>query len=103
MGANLSDQTIRASHVDVPAHVAQREFVDETVALNLETGRYHGLNSTASRMLSALAEGATVEATARRLAPELEQPYERVERDLVDLCRALEQRGLITIRNGDDE
>ena len=51
MGANLSDQAIRASHVDVPAHVAQREFADETVALNLETGRYHGLNSTASRML----------------------------------------------------
>jgi len=98
----LSDEAIRSAHVDVPEHVAEREFADETVALNLETGRYHGLNRTASRMLSALREGASVEATARRLAAELDQPYERIERDVVGLCRALDERGLIALRGGDE-
>jgi hypothetical protein len=98
----LSDETIRASRVEVPDHVAQREFADQTVALNLQTGRYHGLNWTAARMLTALSQGDSVGATARRLAVELDEPYERVEKDVVELCRALDERGLIALR-GDRE
>ena len=40
-----------------PSHVVYRTFVTETVALNIETGQYHGLNATAGRMLEVLERG----------------------------------------------
>ena len=33
--------------VRVPRHVVHRDFPAQTVILNLETGKYHGLNPTA--------------------------------------------------------
>lgn len=40
----------------VPEHVVHRDFQEETVVPNLETGQYHALNPTARRMLAALTE-----------------------------------------------
>ena len=37
--------------VRVPDHVVYRDFAEQTVALNLHTGRYHGLNETSAEML----------------------------------------------------
>lgn len=93
----LNDETIRGARVAVPGHVAQRAFAAETVALNLKTGRYHGLNGTAARMLSELAQGDTVADTAVRLADALGERRELVERDIVELCRSLAERGLIEL------
>ena len=42
--------------VTVPQHVVYRSFPTETVVLNLNTGKYHGLNATAGRMLDELEE-----------------------------------------------
>ena len=50
--------------VSVPEHVVYRDFAEQTVALNLQTGRYHGLNETAVTMLDALREAPTVAAAA---------------------------------------
>ena len=49
-----------ASRITVPQHVVYRTFPSETVVLNLHTGRYHGLNVTAGRMLMALEASASV-------------------------------------------
>ena len=51
--------------VRVPEHVVYRDFAEQTVALNLHTGRYHGLNETSAEMLEALREAPTVAAAAR--------------------------------------
>jgi hypothetical protein len=75
--------------------VAHRALGDETVAVNLRTGRYHSLNSSAGRMLEELLAGPTVGAALARLEQLYDVPRETVERDLLALCGALAERGLV--------
>lgn len=86
-----------ATAVRVPDHVVFRSFPTETVALNLETGQYHGLNPTAGRMLEAIEASADLDSAARALAAEYGQPRETVETDLRQLCADLAERGLIEL------
>jgi Coenzyme PQQ synthesis protein D (PqqD) len=81
--------------VTVPQNVVFRQFPAETVVLNLQTGKYHGLNPTAGRMLEALVESEAVSEAVEALAAEYGRPAAGVERDIQDLCRALLDRGLI--------
>jgi Coenzyme PQQ synthesis protein D (PqqD) len=83
--------------VRVPDHVVFRAFPGETVALNLQTGKYHGLNSVAGKMVEALIDSGDVEATATLLAEEYGQPRETIEADLRSLCEDLSRRGLIEL------
>ena len=85
------------ARVKVPQHVVYRSFPSETVVLNLQTGKYHGLNPTAGRMLQTLAEAESVGDAAAAAAEEYEQPQAATERDMCDLCSALLDRGLIEI------
>jgi hypothetical protein len=91
----LRDTTLLASSVRLPDHVVHRAFASETVVLNLTTGKYHGLNPVAGRMLEVLEEGETVQEAARRVAAEYDQPLETTEQDLCQLCADLLKRGLI--------
>lgn len=81
--------------VTVPEHVVYRDFADQTVALNLLTGRYHGLNPTAAAMVEALRSEPTVAAAADRLAPEWDVEHDVLVADLLELCEGLESRGLL--------
>lgn len=90
------------TRVRIPRHVVHRHFPAQTVVLNLETGRYHGLNPTAGRMLDALGEGRTVAAAARIVAGHYRQPRADVERDLCELCAALLSRGLVELTDDED-
>ena len=84
----------------VPANVVYRDFVNETVALNLKTGTYHGLNPTAGRMLQAVERADTLREAAARLAEENGWDLPTVQTDLVELCRTLAESGLIELENG---
>jgi hypothetical protein len=86
-----------AARVRIPEHVVHRDFSTETVVLNLDSGRYHGLNPTAAQMLHALEAADTVGAAIERLAAEFDQPRDGIERDVLSLCRGLADRGLIEI------
>ena len=68
-----STSSLLTSKVKVPQHVVYRSFPSETVVLNLETGKYHGLNATAGRMLDALEQAACVRDAAAALAESYEQ------------------------------
>lgn len=81
--------------VKVPQNVVFRSFPTETVVLNLQTGKYHGLNPTAGRMLEALAASDSVREAAATVAGEYENPPETIEADISELCRRLLERGLI--------
>jgi Coenzyme PQQ synthesis protein D (PqqD) len=81
----------------VPDHVVHRSLAHETVVLNLKTGRYHGLNPTAGRMLSELETGASLHEIAVRLEAVYERPVEELQEDLRALCFDLLQRGLIEL------
>jgi hypothetical protein len=93
----LSDQELLASSARLPQHVVHRSFVAETVVLNLRTGKYHGLNPTAGRMLEVLEPAASVGAVVPELAAEYEVEETQIEADLIALCRGLLERGLIEI------
>jgi hypothetical protein len=83
----------------IPDHVVHREFPEETVILNLETGQYHGLNATAGRMLGALATCDSIGGAVDALAREFGVPNDEVNRDLLELCEALSDRGLLELHN----
>lgn len=84
-----------AATLSVPGHVVYQNFVHETVILNLETSRYHGVNPTGGAMLDALARAPRVADAAQNLARELGRPLQEIEIDLCDLCAELLGRGLL--------
>src|SRR3954469_22520671 len=93
----ISDQ----ARITVPPHVVYRTFVTETVALNIESGQYHGLNATAGRMLEVLERSRSVAGGGEPLAREFEQSPERIRSDLLAPCASLHARGLIEMREPD--
>jgi hypothetical protein len=92
--------SLLSASVVIPQHVVRRAFAMETVVLNLQSGMYHGLNSTGARMLDALESSSTVGDAAADLAVEYGIGQEKIEDDLCDLCSRLLERGLIEINNG---
>jgi hypothetical protein len=92
-----SPPTALPTTVRVPQHVVYREFLAETVVLNLNTGVYHGLNPTGGRMLELLEEIGDVRVVAARLASEYRRPRSEIAADLEAFCRDLLARGLIEV------
>src|SRR5580692_562474 len=93
----LSREEILSSRASVPAHVVHRNFVQETVILNLATGTYHGLNPTGGKMLETLGVAATVGEAAATLAAYYRQPQASLEEDLYKFCLDLHERGLVEL------
>ena len=90
----LSPQTA----VQVPAHVVCRAFAVETLMLNLQTGTYHGLNSTAGRMLETLQQHEVIADAAAIIAEHYVKDSESVQADLLVLCSGLIERGLLVVK-----
>ena len=82
----------------VPQHVVYRDFVNETVVLNLQTGTYHGLNPTAGRMLVAVENARDLREAAAQVASDYGWDLETVERDLGELCQTLAASGLLELK-----
>jgi PqqD family protein of HPr-rel-A system len=99
--APASTDELLAARMRLPQHVLHRNFVAETVVLNLRTGKYHGLNPTAGRMLDALAQAPTAGVVVPELAREYGVDPAQVESDLIALCQGLLERGLIEMVDGD--
>jgi hypothetical protein len=97
MSDELNDTTLLERSVRIPDHVVHRAFVAETVVLNLQTGRYHGLNPSAGRMLEVLEAQGNVRETAAMVAEEYGQDVGLIEQDLARLCRELLERKLIEL------
>jgi hypothetical protein len=89
---------VTEGRVVVPTHVVHRRFPTETVVLNLQTGKYHGLNATAGEMLEQLADTGSIARSAVAIAAEYGREVAEVEADLRDLVAALGERGLIEIQ-----
>lgn len=98
MDGNPDIETLQLK-VKLPQHVVYRDFVSETVLLNIQTGQYHGLNPTAGRMLAVLEKVGSVDESATQLAREFEQPVERIREDLAEFCEGLLERKLLEIRD----
>jgi hypothetical protein len=97
------DDPVLTSRIRVPEHVVYREFAEETIVLNLDSGTYHSLNDTAAKMLEVLAASDSVGDAVGELTREFEQPADRIERDVLELCRALSERGLVEQHAGSSD
>ena len=96
----LSWEHVLSAHPSVPDHVVYREFVHETVVLNLETGQYHGLNPSGAKMLEMLGAAQTVREAATGLSGIYRRPLSEIEHDLYEFCLHLFERGLIDLESG---
>jgi Coenzyme PQQ synthesis protein D (PqqD) len=83
--------------VKIPQHVVHRGFATETVVLNLDTGKYHGLNPTGGRMLEVLEKTPDVDEAATKLAAEFGVAAGEIRRDLLAFCEDLAERGLLEL------
>jgi Coenzyme PQQ synthesis protein D (PqqD) len=94
----MSDvSSLPLGRISVPQHVVYRSFPSETVVLNLQTGKYHGLNAIAGSMLDALVKAQCLRDAAAAVAVRYEQPQALVEKDMCELCQLLLDRGLVEI------
>jgi hypothetical protein len=94
----IHDGTLLDAPVLFPEHVVFRSFAHETVALNLRTGRFHGLNDTAGRMVQLVQRCALPRDAVAPLASEYGVSPEEVARDLERLLELLLERELIDVR-----
>lgn len=93
----MSAQAMTVFTVRIPRHVVYRAFVAETVLLNLETGKYHGINPSGGRMLEVLERLGGTERAASELAAEYGVSVDQVRDDLIQFCIDLRDRGLLEI------
>ncbi len=85
------------ARITIPDDVVHRTFAAETVVLNLESGKYHGLNPTGGHMFEVLAKVGSVREAAGLLADEYGRPFDEIASDLCGFCLDLERRGLIVL------
>lgn len=103
MASNLNTTDVLDSKAQLPGHVVYRAFVKETVVLNLQTGRYHGLNPSGGRMLDVITKAGSVREAAKTLAEDYQRTVEEIEGDLVEFCADLVERGLIELSRSASE
>lgn len=92
-----NDVPLLARRARVPQHVVYREFVNETVVLNLQTGTYHGLNPTGGLMLQAIDKIGGLREALEKLVSDYEWDLAEVESDFVSLCERLLERNLLEL------
>ena len=89
--------------VDLSSGIRTRETLlsrrlgSETVLLDLESGRYYGLDETGTSIWNRLVEGQCLRQVHSELLAELDVQSERLERDLVTFVRNLVERRLVVL------
>jgi hypothetical protein len=94
-GEEAPDLSLLDARIRVPDHVVHRAFAGETVVLNLQTGRYHGVNPTGGRIMELVAKAASVREAVDALAKEYGRPVPELEQHVCEFCTALLQEGLL--------
>lgn len=84
----------------VSPDVTYRDLGEETVLLNLATGRYFGLDDVGTRMWTCIVETQSLEKTLEILIEEYDATPEQLRTDLADFVRQLESLQLLTATNG---
>jgi hypothetical protein len=77
--------------------VAFREVDGETVMLSVETGKYYGLNTVATRIWALLAQPMTVDEICAVIVAEFEVDDETCRRDVLELAGQLAADGLVKV------
>jgi hypothetical protein len=83
--------------VTIPDGVVFRELDGEAVILNLESGRYFGLDPVGTRIWQLLNAHGTLRRTLEALEEEFDAPPEQLSADLTEFVGQLHTRGLVTV------
>lgn len=95
MHTPTEDASVTEIALKVPPHVVYRAFPGETVALNLNTGSYYGLNAVAGEMLELISERGSAGEVAGIISERYGIPIETATGDVQTLVRELLSRGLL--------
>ena len=90
--------TTHMTRVTVPNKVLFRELQGEAVLLELDSGRYFGLNETGTRMWSLLTQQGQIGLALAVLRTEYDVPFERLERELMGFVNELAVRKLLELQ-----
>jgi hypothetical protein len=82
--------------VTVPEQVLFRDLAGEAVLLELESGRYFGLNETGTRMWSLLVQHGRLDAALSALLEEYDVPEERLCSELLGFVKTVAAHNLLT-------
>lgn len=88
------------ARVTVPPGVMFRDLDGEAVVLELESGRYFGLNETGTRMWLLLQEHGSLQEVLRVLLAEYEVAEERLREELLSFVHTLCSQRLLQIHEG---
>ena len=80
---------LRERRIRVPDRVVFREMAQETVLLDIDTGRYHGVDRIGARFFEVMRSGVPLARAASTLADEYRQPIGRIEQDLTAFSETL--------------
>lgn len=80
------------------ANVLVRDLDGEAVLLDLDSGRYFGLNATGVRILELIDGNRSLQEMRLQLAREFTAPPDEIDADLHELLAALEGEGLLLRR-----
>jgi len=83
--------------VTIPQDVLARQVGEETVILDLASGRYFGLDAVGARIWQLLTEGLQPAAVRDAVVAEYEVEPQQAESDLLRLLRELQAQGLLRI------
>lgn len=85
--------------IAVPADVLMQELQGEAVLLNVNSGRYFGLDDVGTRMWTALTSSECIERAYETLLAEYDVEREKLRQDLQGLIGKLVENGLVEIHN----
>ena len=89
--------------VTIPQEVLFQDLGEETVLLNVATGKYHGLNGVGSRIWELIQESNPMGMVLAALLYEFEVPSETLENDLRQFLGVLQSKGLIEVHEADGQ
>ena len=85
------------SKISIPSGVLYHELSGEAVILDLESGKYYGLDETGTRMWALLSEHGSLEPAYQALLNEYDANPEQLRGDLLKLTEELVAHGLLRI------
>jgi len=77
--------------------VLETDINDETVMMDIDQGRYFGLNDTGTRIWALLAQPVLIRNLCDQLVAEFEVPPEQCEKEVFEFLGNLLSRGLLQV------
>lgn len=94
-------EALQRAKISVPPSVVFRQFAEEMVLLDINEGRYYGLNLVGGRMLEELDKHGDIGRAVDEVAAEYDVPRDRVQADFATLIGQLTERGLVEVASAD--